>query len=72
MPNAAQHKNYDDPLIRFKDQEPITGIGRTTAYAYIRLGLMPAPIKLGPRACGWRLSTLTAWLNERERAKTQR
>ena len=72
MPYAAQPKTYDDPLIRFKDQEPITGIGRTTAYSYIRQGLMPAPIKLGPRACGWRLSTLTAWLNERELADTSR
>lgn len=55
-----------DPMIRFKDQGPITGLGRTTAYTYIKQGIMPAPIQLGPRACGWRLSTLRAWLIARE------
>ena len=55
-----------DPIVRFKDVEKVIGCGRTTAYSYIKQGIMPAPIKLGPRACGWRLSTLRAWLSARE------
>jgi len=66
MSHTPQPSNGLDPIIRFKDQEPITGIGRTTAYAYIKQGIMPPPIKLGPRACGWKLSTLHAWLTSRE------
>ena len=70
MHNTSRHKNDDqdiDPIIRFKDQEHHTGIGRTTAYSYIKQGLMPPPIALGPRACGWKLSTLRAWLSSREK-----
>ena len=65
MPNATHLNVQDDPFIRFKDQEPITGLGRTTVYTYIKNGLMPAPIKLGPRACGWPLSTLRKWMASR-------
>lgn len=66
MPNTTLLANDLDPIVRFKDQEPITGLARTTAYSFIKKGILPAPIKLGPRACGWRLSTLHAWLNARE------
>lgn len=66
MPTTTLPSNDLDPMIRFRDQEPITGLGRTTAYSYIKQGILPAPIKLGPRACGWRLSTLRAWLKARE------
>lgn len=68
MPETTRLSIHDDPFVRFKDQEPITGLGRTTAYAYIKRGLMPAPVKLGPRACGWRLSTLREWLASRPKA----
>lgn len=63
---ASDHIVAHDPIVRFKDVESVIGCGRTTAYSYIKQGIMPAPIKLGPRACGWRLSTLRAWLSARE------
>lgn len=69
MPETTRLSIHDDPFVRFKDQEPITGLGRTTAYDYIKRGLMPAPVKLGPRACGWRLSTLSEWLASRPKAE---
>jgi predicted DNA-binding transcriptional regulator AlpA len=47
----------------------LCGIGRTTAYNLIRSGALEAPLKLGPRACGWRLSTLDAFLNSRPKVK---
>ena len=34
----------------------------------IRRGQFPTPIRLSERKAGWRLSTIKAWLKERERA----
>ena len=65
MPKIARFNTHDDPFIRFKDQETITGLGRTTVYNYVQRGLMPAQTKLGPRACGWPLSTLREWMASR-------
>lgn len=65
MFKAAQLNIQEDPFVRFKDQGHITGLGRTTVYSYIKQGFIPAPIKLGARACGWRLSTLREWLATR-------
>jgi prophage regulatory protein len=51
-----------DPFIRLGDFVAISGLGRTTVYALIRKGVLPSPIKLGARACGFRRSTVEAFL----------
>ena len=55
-----------DPIKRFADGCRHIGVGRTTAYTLIRNGELDAPLKLGARACGWRLSVLDAFLNSRK------
>ena len=45
-----------------------TGASRSTIYAWVRLGLFPKPVKIGPRAVGWRKSDVDAWLASRESA----
>jgi predicted DNA-binding transcriptional regulator AlpA len=67
--NAATSTANADPIKRFADGCRHIGIGRTTAYNLIRSGALEAPLKLGPRACGWRLSTLDAFLNSRPKVK---
>jgi prophage regulatory protein len=37
-----------------------TGLGRSTVYRLIAAGAFPAPVRLGPRAVGWRWSDLDA------------
>lgn len=39
--------------------------GKSTIYAYVKAGKMPAPIKLGDRAVGWVEEEVDAWLTER-------
>lgn len=45
-------------------------LGKSTIYAYVKEGKMPAPIKLTDRSVGWIESEIDAWLEER--AKTSR
>ena len=43
-------------------------LGKSTIYAYVKAGKMPAPIKVGDRAVGWIESEIDAWLIERAEA----
>lgn len=42
-----------------------TSLSRSTIYAWIKTGDFPSPIHLGPRAVGWLLSEVDAWLERR-------
>jgi prophage regulatory protein len=42
-----------------------TGLGRSTIYRLIADGSFPAPVRLGPRAVGWRWSDLDRWTQSR-------
>lgn len=68
---AVQSAPPSDPdrIVRFNEFCRLCGIGRTTAYNLIRSGALEPPLKLGPRACGWRRSTLDAFLNSRAQAR---
>ena len=41
------------------------GISLQSIYRFVRLGLLPPPIKLGLRASGWRRSDLDKFIEER-------
>ena len=56
-------------VLRRKDVEAMVGLSRSTIYHLISQGLFPAPIKLGKRAVGWKVSDLEIWLNNREMAE---
>lgn len=43
-------------------------IGRQTLYLWVKKGLLPAPIRVGIRASGWRESTLDKFIEAREAA----
>ena len=54
-----------DKILRRPAVEAATGLSRSTIYQMMSTGLFPKPIRLGPRAVGWRESDLSAWLEER-------
>ena len=37
-------------------------VGKSTIWAWIKLGKFPAPIKLGPRTTVWKVSDIRTWL----------
>ena len=52
-------------ILRRKDVEEIVGLSRSTIYKLMSTGAFPRSIRLGPRAAGWRLSDIEAWIEFR-------
>ena len=52
------------PILRRPDVEAVTGRSRSTIYKWMDEGSFPKPVKLGPRAVGWREADINDWLNK--------
>ena len=52
-------------ILRRPAVEKMVGLSRSSIYSAMDRGLFPRPIKLGPRAVGWRLSDVEDWLETR-------
>lgn len=52
------------PILRRPDVEAVTGLSRSTIYKWMDEGSFPKPVKLGPRAVGWREADINDWLNK--------
>lgn len=58
--------NYEpNSMMRIKQVSTVSGLGRSTIYAYVRLGKFPKPKKLGERAVGWLSGEVYQWVAER-------
>lgn len=49
-------------ILRRKQVETRTGLSRSTIYQYIKDGIFPKPVPLGPRAVGWLESEVSEWI----------
>ena len=54
-------------IVRRDEVSRLTGLARATIYKKVSDGSFPAPIRLGRRSVGWRLSDVVAWLQAPER-----
>ena len=54
-------------IVRRDEVSKLTGLARATIYKKVSDGSFPAPIRLGARSVGWRLSDIVAWLEAPER-----
>ena len=52
-------------ILRRPDVEAVTGLSRSTIYKWMDEGSFPKPVKLGPRAVGWREEQIEAWIADR-------
>jgi prophage regulatory protein len=52
-------------VIRRKQVETRTGLARSTIYQYMKDGVFPKPVQLGPRAVGWIEADISAWIAQR-------
>lgn len=69
MANNNQEPNFtSDRLLRWKDVQPLVGIGRSHAHQLAQKNLFPKPVKLVPggRASAWRLSEINQWIENRQ------
>lgn len=55
-------------ILRRREVEQRTGLSRSTLYDYIARGYFPKPVKLGPRASGWKETAVDQWIEERSEA----
>ena len=46
-------------LLRRREVEKITGIGRSSIYRLMQEGKFPRPVRIGPAAVRWRASDIT-------------
>ena len=52
-------------ILRRPQVQQRTGLSRSTLYQYIKDGVFPASIQLGPRAVGWLESDVSDWISAR-------
>ena len=55
-----------DRILRKPQVLQLVGISRSSIQNRIDDGTFPPSIQLGPRAVGWRLSDIDAWMKSRE------
>jgi prophage regulatory protein len=55
-----------DRIIRRPEVERMTGLSRSTIYDWMARDTFPAPVRLGIRTIGWRISDIEAWMHTRE------
>jgi prophage regulatory protein len=56
-------------MIKLKEVQKLTGLSRSSIYAYIDKGLFPAQIKLGERSVAWLDSEIESWVNSKINAR---
>jgi predicted DNA-binding transcriptional regulator AlpA len=52
-------------LIRLPLVEDRTGLGKSSIYAAVKAGTMPAPVRLSARAVAWREEEIDQWIAAR-------
>lgn len=55
----------DDRIVRLCEVASFLGVTNRTLLNWRKLGILPTPIKIGPRAKGYRESTLRKFLDDR-------
>jgi prophage regulatory protein len=55
-------------VLRRRQVEARTGLGRSSIYALIAEGQFPAPIRLSTNTVGWLEHEIDAWIAERTKA----
>lgn len=55
-----------DPVLRLPTVRASVALSKGAILQGVKLGTFPAPIKLGPKAVGWRMSAIKHWLDTRK------
>ncbi|WP_035873257.1 helix-turn-helix transcriptional regulator [Cupriavidus sp. SK-3] len=58
----AEQNQSAQTILRRAQVESETGLSRSTIYQRVKKNTFPAPIRLGPRAVGWRRGHIDAFL----------
>jgi prophage regulatory protein len=53
-------------IIKLPEVMEMTGLSRSSIYAFVKKGDFPSPRKLGIRAVGWVLEEIVTWIENRK------
>lgn len=53
-----------DKFVRINEVMKMTGLAKSTVWAWVASSKLPKPIKLSPRVTVWKESEIQAWINE--------
>ena len=56
-------------FLKLKDVQKITGLSRSSIYAYIDKGLFPIQVKLGKRSVAWLDTEIESWVDGKINAR---
>ena len=56
--------NPTHQIIRLNEVMHLTGLSRSSIYAYMSQGIFPKSVKLGKRAVGWLRHEIDAWVED--------
>jgi prophage regulatory protein len=62
----CDHTKLTDRVLSKKEVVSLTGLSKSTVYAYIQKGIFPAQIRLGFKRVGWLESELMDWISKRK------
>lgn len=57
--------HHSPRILRRPAVEDLTGLSRSTLYAYMKDGTFPRPVRLGAKAVGWIEGEVLAWIRDR-------
>ena len=61
-----------DRLLRRTEVEELTGLSRSSIYRRMADGEFPRPVRVGALAVRWKESDITAWIQSRPAATSER
>lgn len=60
---------FKHPIVRPAELSKVTGLSLVTLWSYRKRGLLPEPLKLGPRFLYWNRDVLNAWIDDQQGEK---
>lgn len=54
-----------DQILRLPQVQQVTGLSKSSIYAFVKEGRFPAPVQLSARAVGWSSSSVQEWIRQR-------
>ena len=68
MDEQPHHPTPPRRILRLPDVKLATGLQRATIYKLIEAGDFPKPVRLTPRAVGWKSAEIDEWIDSLPRA----
>jgi len=55
-----------EALLRIKSVQDLTGLRKSSLYAFVKEGSFPSPVKIGKRAVAWKSTDINEWIKTRK------